>query len=256
MPFPEPAQPMPRRLALAFFVCLVVLLPAALSTPARADRIQSLQSKIAAAQSQEARLQSDIGSIEGKIRTLESQVGGVSTKLDALEHDLRLQQERLNRIRALYLFQSRATGFVPARVQHLGRPAQRASDPDVRVGGSDDARRPALEPEPRRLPRPDRLRERDRLAGRDDHEAGARRARPLAIGSREDEGDQGAGRVGDADDRGADGRGPRREGAAPDQREGAVPAQGTQEDAARVGAAEQGRVPPRGRGAPGRRAAR
>ena len=83
-----------------------MLLPAALSTPARADRIQSLQAKIAAAQSQESRLQSDIGSIESKIRTLESQVGGVSTKLDALEHDLRLQQERLNRIRALYRFQS------------------------------------------------------------------------------------------------------------------------------------------------------
>ena len=97
---------MPRRLALAFFACLLVVLPAALSTPAHADRIQSLQAKIAAAQSQEAHLQSDIGSIEGKIRTLESQVGGVSTKLDALERDLRLQQERLNRIRALYRFQS------------------------------------------------------------------------------------------------------------------------------------------------------
>ena len=97
---------MPRRLALAFFVCLVALLPAALSTPARADRIQSLQAKIAAAQSQESRLQSDIGSIETKIRTLESQVGGVSTQLDSLERDLRLQQERLNRIRALYRFQS------------------------------------------------------------------------------------------------------------------------------------------------------
>jgi murein DD-endopeptidase MepM/ murein hydrolase activator NlpD len=97
---------MPRRFALAFFACLLVLLPAALSTPAHADRIQSLQAKIAAAQSQEAHLQSDIGSIEGKIRTLESQVGGVSTKLDALERDLRLQQEKLNRIRALYRFQS------------------------------------------------------------------------------------------------------------------------------------------------------
>jgi murein DD-endopeptidase MepM/ murein hydrolase activator NlpD len=97
---------MPRRLALAFFVCLLVLLPAALSTPAHADRIQSLQAKIAAAQSQEARLQSDIGSIESKIRSLESQVGGVSTKLDSLERDLRLQQEKLNRIRALYRFQS------------------------------------------------------------------------------------------------------------------------------------------------------
>ncbi len=97
---------MPRRLALAFFACVLVLLPAALSTPAHADRIQSLQAKIAAAQSQEARLQSDIGSIESKIRSLESQVGGVSTKLDSLERDLRLQQEKLNRIRALYRFQS------------------------------------------------------------------------------------------------------------------------------------------------------
>jgi peptidoglycan hydrolase CwlO-like protein len=83
-----------------------VLLPAALLTPAHADRIQSLQAKIAAAQSQESRLQSDIGSIETKIRTLEGQVGGVSTQLDSLERDLRLQQERLNRIRALYRFQS------------------------------------------------------------------------------------------------------------------------------------------------------
>src|SRR3954453_3128251 len=97
---------MPRRLALAFFACLLLLLPAALSTPAHADRIQSLQAKIAAAQSQESRLQSDIGSLEGKIRSLESQVGGVSTQLDALERDLRLQQEKLNRIRALYRFQS------------------------------------------------------------------------------------------------------------------------------------------------------
>jgi murein DD-endopeptidase MepM/ murein hydrolase activator NlpD len=96
---------MPRRLALALFVCLIAL-PAALSTSARADRIESLQSKIAAAQAREARLQSDIGSIETKIRTLESQVGGVSTKLDTLERDLRLQQEKLNRIRALYRYQS------------------------------------------------------------------------------------------------------------------------------------------------------
>ena len=96
---------MPRRLALALFVCAIAL-PAVLSTPARADRLQSLQAKIAAAQSQEARLQSDIGSIESKIRTLESQVGGVSTKLDSLERDLRLQQEKLNRIRALYRYQS------------------------------------------------------------------------------------------------------------------------------------------------------
>ena len=80
-------------------------------TPAHADRIQSLQGKIADAQVQEQRLQSDIGSIESRIRTLESQVGGVSTQLDALEHDLVLQQERLNRIRRLYQFQTQQLDF-------------------------------------------------------------------------------------------------------------------------------------------------
>jgi murein DD-endopeptidase MepM/ murein hydrolase activator NlpD len=102
---------MPRRLFLAIPVCLMVALPAALGTPARADRLQSLQAKIAAAQSEEARLQSDIGTIESRIRTLEKQVGGVSTRLDALEHDLALQQEKLNRIRRLYRFQTRQLNF-------------------------------------------------------------------------------------------------------------------------------------------------
>jgi murein DD-endopeptidase MepM/ murein hydrolase activator NlpD len=102
---------MPRRLFLVTLVCLMLALPAALGTPARADRLQSLQAKIAAAQSEEARLQSDIGTIETRIRTLERQVGGVSTRLDALEHDLALQQEKLNRIRQLYRFQTRQLDF-------------------------------------------------------------------------------------------------------------------------------------------------
>ena len=102
---------MPRRLLLASLVCLLVLLSASFGTPAHADRIQSLQGKIADAQVQEQRLQSDIGSIESRIRTLESQVGGVSTQLDALEHDLLLQQERLNRIRRLYQFQTQQLDF-------------------------------------------------------------------------------------------------------------------------------------------------
>ncbi|HEY3050634.1 MAG TPA: peptidoglycan DD-metalloendopeptidase family protein [Gaiellaceae bacterium] len=102
---------MPRRLVLAFFVCLMVVLPAALGTPARADRLQSLQAKIAAAQSEEARLQSDIGTIETRIRSLERQVGGVSNRLDVLQHDLALQQEKLNRIRRLYRFQTQQLNF-------------------------------------------------------------------------------------------------------------------------------------------------
>jgi murein DD-endopeptidase MepM/ murein hydrolase activator NlpD len=102
---------MPRRLVLAFLVSLLVVIPALLGAPARADRLQSLQAKIAAAQSEEARLQSDIGTIETRIRSLEQQVGGVSTRLDALEHDLALQQEKLNRIRRLYRFQTQQLDF-------------------------------------------------------------------------------------------------------------------------------------------------
>jgi peptidoglycan hydrolase CwlO-like protein len=102
---------MPRRLLLVSLVCLMAVLAATTGRPARADRIQSLQAKIADAQVEEARLQSDIGSIESRIRTLESQVGGVSTQLDALQHDLDLQIVRLHRIRELYRFQTQQLDF-------------------------------------------------------------------------------------------------------------------------------------------------
>ncbi len=102
---------MPRRLVLLSLVCLMGVLAATTGRPARADRIQSLQAKIANAQVQEQRLQSDIGSIEGRIRSLEAQVGGVSTKLDALQHDLDLQMIRLHRIRELYRYQTEQLDF-------------------------------------------------------------------------------------------------------------------------------------------------
>ncbi|HKB20230.1 MAG TPA: peptidoglycan DD-metalloendopeptidase family protein [Gaiellaceae bacterium] len=102
---------MPRRVLLASLVCLMVV-PAALSgRPAHADRISSLQAKIADARVREDRLQSDIGTIESRIRSLEAQVGGVSNRLDALEHDLALQQIKLNRIRRLYQFQTQQLDF-------------------------------------------------------------------------------------------------------------------------------------------------
>jgi murein DD-endopeptidase MepM/ murein hydrolase activator NlpD len=102
---------MPRRVFLVLLVCLLALLAATTGRPARADRIQSLQQKIADAQVQESRLQSDIGTIETRIRDLERQVGGVSTKLDALQHDLDLQMVRLHRIRVLYRFQTQQLDF-------------------------------------------------------------------------------------------------------------------------------------------------
>ena len=101
----------------------------------------------------------------------------------------------------------------------------------------DDARRPALVREPHRLPRPARLRARPRLAGRADHDAGQRREGPDARRAREDEGDARQGCDGDADDRRPHrARCGRREGAAPDQREGPLVGQGPQEGAARIGA--------------------
>ena len=103
---------MARRLLLAFFLTLLVLVPASVSTPARADRLQSLQQKIATAQAEEARLSSEIGSIESQIRALEHEVSGVSVRLDSLERDLRLQQEKLNRVLRLYRFQTQQLDFL------------------------------------------------------------------------------------------------------------------------------------------------
>jgi murein DD-endopeptidase MepM/ murein hydrolase activator NlpD len=103
---------MARRLALALLLALIVLLPGALGTPARADRLQSLQQKIATAQAEESRLSSEIGSIEAEIRSLEAQVGDVGVRLDTLEHDLRLQQEKLNRVLRLFRFQTQQLDFL------------------------------------------------------------------------------------------------------------------------------------------------
>jgi murein DD-endopeptidase MepM/ murein hydrolase activator NlpD len=103
---------MARRLLLALLLSLLVLIPASLSTPAEADRLQSLQQKIAAAQAEEARLSSDIGSLESQIRDLEREVGGVSVRLETLERDLVLQQEKLNRVLRLFRFQTQQLDFL------------------------------------------------------------------------------------------------------------------------------------------------
>ena len=104
---------MARRLALALLLSFIVALPAVLSTPsAHADRLSSLQAKIAAAQARESELSSEIGSIEGRIRTLEQQVGGVSAQLETLERDLALQQEKLDRITSLFELQTEQLDFL------------------------------------------------------------------------------------------------------------------------------------------------
>jgi murein DD-endopeptidase MepM/ murein hydrolase activator NlpD len=103
---------MARRLVLALLLLIIILLPAALGTPARADRLQDLRQRIATAQAVESRLSSEIGSIEAEIRELEAQVSGVSVRLDTLEHDLQLQQEKLNRVVRLFRFQTQQLDFL------------------------------------------------------------------------------------------------------------------------------------------------
>jgi murein DD-endopeptidase MepM/ murein hydrolase activator NlpD len=103
---------MPRRFVLALILLLMVVVPAAFGTQARADRLQSLQERIAAAQARESELSSEIGSIEGRIRSLEAQVGGVSVRLDSLQRDLALQQEKLDRITALFRLQTEQLDFL------------------------------------------------------------------------------------------------------------------------------------------------
>jgi murein DD-endopeptidase MepM/ murein hydrolase activator NlpD len=117
---------MARRLALGLLLTLLVLLPAALGSQARAesstDRISSLQAKIAAAQAREAQLSSDIGSLETRIRELESQVGGVSARLSTLERDLALQQAKLDKIQSLFRLQTDQLDFLKSNYSHsLGR---------------------------------------------------------------------------------------------------------------------------------------
>jgi murein DD-endopeptidase MepM/ murein hydrolase activator NlpD len=103
---------MARRLTLALLFVLILVLPAALGTPARADRLQDLQQRIATAQAVESQLSSEIGSIEAEIRALEREVSGVSVQLDTLERDLQLQQEKLNRVVRLFRFQTQQLDFL------------------------------------------------------------------------------------------------------------------------------------------------
>jgi murein DD-endopeptidase MepM/ murein hydrolase activator NlpD len=106
---------MARRLA----VVLVALL--AFAAPAAGDnsgKISDLQARIAAARAKEVRLTAQISHITGEIRTLEGKVGDVSQKLSVLERDLELHQRRLDRLNALFAFETERLGFL--REQYAG----------------------------------------------------------------------------------------------------------------------------------------
>jgi murein DD-endopeptidase MepM/ murein hydrolase activator NlpD len=83
--------------------CLVLAAPAAGDN---SGKIQQLQAKIAAAQQHEAVLNAQIASVTTEIRALERRVGGVSQRLSLLRQDLALHQRRLDKLNALFQFET------------------------------------------------------------------------------------------------------------------------------------------------------
>jgi murein DD-endopeptidase MepM/ murein hydrolase activator NlpD len=79
-----------------------------LAAPAAGDngKLGQLQAKISAARAKEARLTQDISGLTADIRQLEAKVGDVSQKLSILERDLELHQRRLEKLNALYAFET------------------------------------------------------------------------------------------------------------------------------------------------------
>jgi len=102
---------MARRVAPAVLFAGLLLL----ASPAAGDnsgKIAQLQAKIAAAQRHEAALNAQIAGVTAEIRTLERRVGGVSQRLSLLQRDLELHQRRLDKLNALYSFETHRLTFL------------------------------------------------------------------------------------------------------------------------------------------------
>ena len=100
---------MARRFAILAVGCLL------LAAPAAGDNGHSLgevQSKLSDARQKEARLQQQISGLTSDIRKLEARVGDVSQKLGLLERDLELHQRRLDKLNALYAFETERLNFL------------------------------------------------------------------------------------------------------------------------------------------------
>ena len=107
---------MARRLALVLVCGLVLAAPAAGDN---SGKIAALQGKIAAARQHEAELNAEIASVTSQIRSLESRVGDVSQRLSILERDLELHQRRLDKLNALYAFETERLHFLKRQYDHV-----------------------------------------------------------------------------------------------------------------------------------------
>jgi len=100
---------MARRLAVAIVAGLVLAAPA---SGDNSGKLQDVQARLSAARAKEARLTTQISDVTGQIRSLEGKVGDVSQKLSVLEQDLALHQRRLDRLNALFDFETARLGFL------------------------------------------------------------------------------------------------------------------------------------------------
>lgn len=109
---------MARRSALliALAVALLVVTPAAGDN---SGKIAQIQARIAAARQHEAALRSQIASVTSEIRTLERRVGGVTQGLSVLQRDLALHQARLDKLNALYTFETNRLVFLRGEYERV-----------------------------------------------------------------------------------------------------------------------------------------
>ena len=107
---------MARRIVCSLIFVLLLAAPAAGGIYDRQqslqDRIAEAQSKLAEARAREQALAAEIASVSQRIRSLESEVGDVSSRLAALEEDLALHQRKLDKLAELYELQSDRLGFL------------------------------------------------------------------------------------------------------------------------------------------------
>jgi murein DD-endopeptidase MepM/ murein hydrolase activator NlpD len=100
---------------MALRLALVLVAGLVLAAPAAGDnsgKLSDLQARIAAARAKESRLTRQISDVTVQIRALEGKVGDVSQKLSILEQDLALHQRRLDRLNALFNFETERLNFL------------------------------------------------------------------------------------------------------------------------------------------------